>query len=63
MGTNIPRPKSHGPAISAFELIAENVLGIKLGPECHAVRERLVHPVHQILRVFGYEVLGLVGEK
>jgi hypothetical protein len=46
------------PAVSAFELIALKILKIKLGPKCHAVRENLVHPVHQILRVFGYEVLG-----
>jgi hypothetical protein len=45
-------------AVSAFELIALKILKIKLGPKCHAVRENLVHPVHQILRVFGYEVLG-----
>jgi hypothetical protein len=45
-------------AICAFELIAMDILRIKLGPKCHATREGLVHPVHQVLRVFGYEVLG-----
>ena len=49
------------PAISAFELIALNVLRIRLGPKCHTMREGLVHPVHQVLRVFGFEVLGRVG--
>ena len=49
------------PAIASFELIALNVLGIKLGSNCHAMRKGLVHPVHQVLRVFGYEVLGRAG--
>jgi hypothetical protein len=46
------------PAIAAFELIAAEVLAIHLGPKVHAKREGLLHPVHQVLRVFGYEVLG-----
>lgn len=53
-----PAQTSLGPAISAFELIAMNILKIKLGPKCQAIRQGLVHPVHQLLRVFGYEVLG-----
>lgn len=48
------------PAMSAFEVIALNILRIKLGPKCQAKREGLVHPVHQVLRVFGYEVLGVM---
>jgi hypothetical protein len=55
-----PAQVSLDPAISSFELIALNVLGIKIGPKCHAMRKDLVHPVHQVLRVFGYEVLGRV---
>lgn len=46
------------PAITAFELIAPMVLHIRLGPRSQAKREGLVHPVHQVLRVFAYEVLG-----
>lgn len=46
-------------AISAFELIAANIMAIRLGPRIHAKREGLLHPVHQVLRVFGYEVIGL----
>jgi hypothetical protein len=55
-----PAQISLDPAISAFEHIAMNILKIKLGPKCQAKREGLVHPVHQVLRVFGYEVLGLM---
>jgi hypothetical protein len=45
-------------AISAFETIAANVMAIRLGPRIHVKREGLLHPVHQTLRVFGYEVIG-----
>ena len=50
------------PAIAAFELIALKVLRLTLGPKCHAKREGLVHPVHQALRVFGFEVVARGGE-
>lgn len=46
------------PVLHAFELVAAEVLGILLGPRRSVMREGLVHPVHQTLRVFGYEVLG-----
>jgi len=46
-------------AISAFELIAANVLSIRLGPRIHTKRQGFIHPVHQALRVFAYEILGL----
>lgn len=49
------------PAIVAFELVALNVLGIHLGPRTYSKRDGLSHPVHQVLRVFGYEVLGRVA--
>ena len=58
-----PAQVSLDPAISAFELIALKVLAIELGPRHHAKRGGLVHPVHQVLRVFGYEVLGQENEK
>jgi hypothetical protein len=53
-----PAQVSLDPAISAFEFVALKVLGIELGPKHHAIRGGLVHPVHHVLRVFGYEVLG-----
>lgn len=48
------------PAMLAFEVVASRVLGIQLGPKIHVRREGLAHPVHQVLRVFGYEILGRV---
>jgi len=73
LGTSLPVKKAvvifgyeHSPAlvsldaaIAAFELIAANVMRIRLGSTIHAKREGLSHPVHQVLRVFGYEILGL----
>ena len=50
-------------AIFAFELIADQVMGIQLAARVHARREGLVHPVHQVLRVFAYEVLGRARQK
>jgi hypothetical protein len=46
------------PAISGFELLATNLLQLHLSPRIEALRQNLVHPVHQQLRVYGYEVLG-----
>lgn len=47
-------------AMRGFELLASQVLGIRLSARAEAVRRGLVHPVHQQLRVFGYEVLGRI---
>jgi hypothetical protein len=44
------------PAIDGFQLLAKDLLGIELGPMLHIRRERLIHPVHQVLRVFACEV-------
>jgi hypothetical protein len=45
-------------AIRSFELLSGAIMGIRLseGVDCH--RTNLIHPVHQQLRVFGFEVLG-----
>ncbi len=45
-------------AIKGFELLANRLLGVKLSPGQVALRKGLVHPVHQQLLVYGYEVLG-----
>ena len=45
------------PAIRAFELVAAEVAGVALGPRHEAVRTDLIHPAHQVLRVYGWEVL------
>jgi hypothetical protein len=45
-------------ALASFELVARQVLGLRLSPRVEQLRTGLVHPVHQQLRVYGYEVLG-----
>lgn len=51
------------PLIRSFELIAKGVHGIRLGPCVEVIKERLIHPVHQQLTVFAWEVLGLSRSK
>lgn len=46
------------PALAGFELLASRVLQLRLSARVEQVRNGLVHPVHQQLRVLGYEVLG-----
>lgn len=45
-------------AVSAFEVTAQQVVGIRLGPRCEAQFSELIHPVHQQGKVFGWELLG-----
>lgn len=47
------------PLIDSFEVIAKYVAGIRLSPRVERSREGLVHPVHQSVRVFAWEVLGV----
>jgi hypothetical protein len=55
----------HAPAVidlttlvDAFEAIASQVAQIHLSQRLEQRRDGLVHPVHQVVRVFGWEVLG-----
>jgi hypothetical protein len=45
-------------AIHGFEVLAHEVMGVRLTPRVEELRYGLVHSVHQQLRVFAYEVLG-----
>lgn len=45
------------PAIRSFELLAAEIMQVKLTPRIERRVDKLVHPVHQILRVFGWEIL------
>ena len=45
------------PLIDSFEMIAKHVLAIKLSPRLETRHNGLIHPVHQSLRVFAWEVL------
>ena len=44
------------PLVDSFELIATRVCGVSLGARVEEARRGLVHPVHQVLRCFGWEV-------
>jgi hypothetical protein len=46
-------------AIDSFEVVAKQVVGIKLGERHSAEFGPLIHPVHQRGKVFGWEVLSL----
>jgi len=55
---HVPAQIDLTPLLESFEAIAANVLGIDLAPRIETRHERLVHPVHQAVRVIGWEVLG-----
>lgn len=44
------------PLIQSFESIARNVLGLPIGPGHYGQVERLIHPVHQVARLWAWEV-------
>jgi hypothetical protein len=46
------------PLIESFEMLAEKIMKVKLGPREIENRKNLVHPVHQQLTVYAWEVLG-----
>ena len=49
------------PLIEAFEVVAREVAGITLSPRIECRRDGLVHPVHQCLRLFAWEVIAALG--
>ena len=46
------------PAIRSFELLAAQIMQVKLTPRIERRIEGLVHPIHQVLRAFGWEILA-----
>ncbi len=44
------------PLVNSFETIARNVTGIRIGERIEERRGGLVHPEHQVLRCFGWEL-------
>ena len=44
------------PLIESFEVVADKVMHINLGRRIEVRRDGLVHPVHQVLRVFAWEL-------
>lgn len=49
------------PLLRSFEVIARDVLSIRLGDRTTAVRTNLVHPVHEQLTVVGWPILAATG--
>ncbi len=49
------------PLVKSFEVIAKRVAHIDLSARIEQRREGLVHPVHQCVRLFGWEVLSRVA--
>jgi hypothetical protein len=45
------------PLLDAFEVVAKQVLCIRLGPRTRAIRTGLSHPVHQQALITAWEVL------
>jgi hypothetical protein len=46
------------PLIESFEVITNYVANIKLSPRIEKRRGRLIHPVHQVVRIFAWEVVN-----
>ena len=45
------------PLVDAFEAIARNTSQVAIGPKIEIRRDGLIHPVHQSVRIFAWEVL------
>lgn len=46
------------PAVVGFEVLAAQVLSLRVSKRVEEVRQELSHEVHQQVRVYGYEILG-----
>ena len=57
---HLPAKVDLTPLIESFEAVAKYVAGIELSHRVEYRRDRLVHPVHQSVRIFAWEVLGLL---
>jgi hypothetical protein len=53
-----PTKKSLTPLVNSFEILAEKVMKVNLGPRVTEHRRDLIHPVHQQLTVYAWEVRG-----
>lgn len=52
-----------GPCVLGFEILADQLIGIILSQRVEQKVTGLIHPVHQVLRVFGWEVKGIRNSK
>jgi hypothetical protein len=48
--------------VAAFEAIEKHVAGISLSARVECVRDGLIHRVHQSVRVFAWEVMGIAPD-
>ncbi|MGA8367171.1 MAG: hypothetical protein ACLQMT_03250 [Candidatus Acidiferrales bacterium] len=55
---HVPAKIDLTPLVESFQTIATDVLHISLSERVETLRGGLVHPVHQSLKVFAWEVLG-----
>ncbi len=49
------------PCVCGFETLATSVMRIRLSEREEHTRKPLIHPVHQVLKVFGWQVLSMDG--
>jgi hypothetical protein len=47
------------PVVSSFELLARHALRLEFSPRCQTIRCGLVHPVHQVLHAYAWEIIGV----
>jgi hypothetical protein len=59
---HLPSRIDISPLIRSFEAIMANVCGMKLSGRVEIRRGTLIHPVHQSLRVFAWEVIDRIVE-
>jgi hypothetical protein len=57
---HLPSRIDISPLIRSFEAIIANVCGMKLSDRVETRRDTLIHPVHQSLRVFAWEVINRI---
>jgi hypothetical protein len=53
-----PAKISLDPLIESFETIMRSVIKLEIGDRIEERRDGLVHPEHQVLRCFGWELIG-----
>lgn len=46
------------PCISGFEILAHDLLAVKLSERLGVVAGGLIHPVHQVLKIYAWEIQG-----
>jgi hypothetical protein len=57
---HLPPKINLNPLIDSFEAIAKHVVHIELSPRIEKRYDGLIHPVHQAVRIFAWEVINLI---